>query len=116
MFNGRVIQNKDWQIFFCLFDVCHLGLCHILPFIKKQSLKTPLLRMLLRLFFFLFNSQRDCIKKNSSVCRKKKETTDRAIGQQGNYKAESNSAFQHAHLLQVCLILDFEMQSRGEET
>lgn len=74
--------------------------------------------MLLRshfFFFFFFNSQRDCIEKNSSVCRKKK-TTDRAIGQQGNYKAESNSAFQHAHLLQVCLILDFEMQSRGEET
>lgn len=43
-----------------------------------------------------------------------KKTTDRAIGQQGNYKAESNSAFQHAHLLQVCLILDFEMQSRGK--
>jgi len=51
--------------------------------------------------------------------RKKKKASDRAIGQQGNYTAESNShfmvsAFQHAHLLQACLILDFEMQSRWE--
>ena len=48
---------------------------------------------------------------------RKKKASDRAIGQQGNYKAESNShfrvsAFQHAHLLQACLMPDFEMQSR----
>lgn len=45
--------------------------------------------------------------------------SDRAIGQQGNGKPESNShfrvsAFQHAHLLQACLISGFEMQSKWE--
>lgn len=116
MFNGCVTQNKDWKIFACLLGVCHVGLCLTVPSKRKKGLIPPLLRVLLR--FHPLSFLRETVVKKQQ-CPGKKKASDRAIGQQGNYKAENNShlrsrAFQHAHPLQACLIPDFEMPSRWE--
>lgn len=115
MFNGCVMQNKDWQIFVCLLGVCSRGVSYRI-FKKKKifdnSTVTDVMDILLSSFQIV-------LKKKRGGMFTKKNASDRAVGQQGNGKAESNShfrvsAFQHVHLLQTCLIPCFETQSKWE--